>query len=865
MRIFLWIVLALFLSFSCNTTADTSGIDQDLLEDRDTSYSDDDREVDERGDADSVRQDEDDADFSDSGDDSDTDIDSSDTGSDIAITVVCENTLSTDSGKCEITAEGSENPTVTIFHAKYVLEQKKIVENGYVAIKDGVIICTGCDCLEQSDVTGGKMVSCPTEVLSPGIINAHDHISYDQNFPGDWGDERFNHRHEWRIGLNGHTELDVPRSSAVARVAWSELRQMISGTTSMAGSGEAPGLLRNVDRNDSLIGVKQGGVRYQTFPFGDTNGTMLTTTCNYPSTPYESSLHAHCFFPHVAEGLTAAARNEFLCLNGVGAGAVDGVNPNSAFVHGVGMTAEDGKAIADENTAIIWSPRSNISLYGNTAQVTMYHRQGVIVGLGTDWTASGSMNMLREMACVTEYNNRNLHSYFTARDVWLMATWKNALALRISEGVGAIKEGLTADISIFALNGKKDPYESVVFAELAGVELVVLAGVPQYGDAALMDALVTDCALEAMSVCEVDKKVCLEETGKTMEDLIDGNTESYPLFFCTPPPDEPSCLPMRPKKWDPNPYTGVPTDDDSDGDGVLNKDDNCPYIFNPIRSLDSYVQADGDDDGVGDACDLCPTDTNLVTCAILDIDDQDGDGVKDLVDNCPFVENADQLDTDKDEIGDVCDDCPTDANPGFSLCPLPETTIYDLNNGTVAMDSIIRTRGVVTESNAEAFAMQMTPDIAGWDTTEKEKFGGIYVYTQGSVNKPKRGDEVMIQGKILSYYDLREMQDIIHMEVITNHDVPEPILVSIDDIKNGGSLADTYTSVLVKIENTTITSLESYGEFKVDGKLRVDEFFYGYKDQTVGTTFSTLAGVLTYNFSNFKLLPRDSKDMVVAP
>jgi hypothetical protein len=44
-------------------------------------------------------------------------------------------------------------------------------------------------------------------------------------------------------------------------------------------------------------------------------------------------------------------------------------------------------------------------------------------------------------------------------------------------------------------------------------------------------------------------------------------------------------------------------------------------------------------------------------------DDTDGDGVADIYDNCPFVANRDQLDTDGDGVGNACDNCPTIANP----------------------------------------------------------------------------------------------------------------------------------------------------------------------------------------------------------
>ena len=39
--------------------------------------------------------------------------------------------------------------------------------------------------------------------------------------------------------------------------------------------------------------------------------------------------------------------------------------------------------------------------------------------------------------------------------------------------------------------------------------------------------------------------------------------------------------------------------------------------------------------------------------------DSDGDGVADTLDNCPFVPNANQMDTDGDGIGNVCDDTPS--------------------------------------------------------------------------------------------------------------------------------------------------------------------------------------------------------------
>jgi len=91
------------------------------------------------------------------------------------------------------------------------------------------------------------------------------------------------------------------------------------------------------------------------------------------------------------------------------------------------------------------------------------------------------------------------------------------------------------------------------------------------------------------------------------------------------------------------------TNPDTDGDGIPDVNDNCPFVSNAD-------QLDTDLDGLGNACD--PDDDN----------DQDLDGA----DNCPLVANPDQLDTDMDGLGDACD--PDDDNDqdldGADNCPL---------------------------------------------------------------------------------------------------------------------------------------------------------------------------------------------------
>jgi len=80
----------------------------------------------------------------------------------------------------------------------------------------------------------------------------------------------------------------------------------------------------------------------------------------------------------------------------------------------------------------------------------------------------------------------------------------------------------------------------------------------------------------------------------------------------------------------------VPQPGDNDGDGVGDAADNCPSNSNP-------TQRNTDGDAFGDACDS----------------DKDNDTVLNGDDNCPRVANADgqDEDADADTVGDVCDAC----------------------------------------------------------------------------------------------------------------------------------------------------------------------------------------------------------------
>ncbi len=108
---------------------------------------------------------------------------------------------------------------------------------------------------------------------------------------------------------------------------------------------------------------------------------------------------------------------------------------------------------------------------------------------------------------------------------------------------------------------------------------------------------------------------------------------------------------------------------DTDGDGVYDKDDECPEVPG-LEEFNGCPDTDGD--GITDAKDDCPDTAG--TAEFNGCPDTDGDGVPDPKDECPTEAGLAELngcpDADGDGIADGKDGCPNEAGPAANNgCP----------------------------------------------------------------------------------------------------------------------------------------------------------------------------------------------------
>ncbi len=770
---------------------------------------------------------------------------------------------------CSVQHVGSAGAGVVVTGT--VVQPGRVYEGGGVVVAaDGRIACVGCDCLAQNPSL--SHVACGDHVVSPGLINAHDHMGWMGSPPLVLPREglRYEHRHDWRIGDPSENEpaLNAPGNASADVKTWGELRFVLGGATSINGSGIAAGLLRNLDQERGLEGLVQKAVRYETFPLGDSNGTRKNNDCRYPSFDDVGAIQAaSAYTPHVAEGINAYARNEFSCVSGGGgAGAKDMLGSTWSLIHGVGLDAVDVALLASKGGRLIWSPRSNVFLYGNTAQVPMFHKMHVPVALGTDWLPTGSMNLLRELACVRALNQRAFGGYFSSQDLWRMVTVDAALALGSESTLGELKPGKMGDLAVFARTDP-NPYASVIQANNAQVHLVMRGGKILMADSNITRVLEPSC--DALEVCGVQKNVCLKrETGKSWVELSSGLPSSlYPLFFCDTPSNEPSCELSRGESESVEGSRSYPLEEkDVDGDGFADDADNCPRMFNPVRPMDMGEQPDADNDGLGDICDPCPLDANTNQCSVFSLGDRDMDGVEDARDNCAYVHNTHQENRDGDVYGDACDACPGDVNTETLGCPV---SVYDIKKGVVANGTQVSLQGmVVTAVGSTGFFVQMSPYARAYDASMGQAYSGVFVYTSATGEKPRVGDTVDVRtGEVTEFYGQKQIQRATWVVAQASYPAIEPVLLT--DLS--ASVWASYEGVLVALPSLRVLSAASSStvssntvyELALDQNIQLSSLFGSvvFSDARTGDFAEAAIGVASVRSGKQVVYPRIQQDI----
>ena len=101
---------------------------------------------------------------------------------------------------------------------------------------------------------------------------------------------------------------------------------------------------------------------------------------------------------HLAEGRRDNPRSveEWELVDPPG-GAFSALTGATVIIHGSALGREQFGHMKDAGAKLVWSPQSNLRLYGETTLAAEALDVGVTMGLGADWLPSGSQSLLHEM------------------------------------------------------------------------------------------------------------------------------------------------------------------------------------------------------------------------------------------------------------------------------------------------------------------------------------------------------------------------------------------------------------------------------------------------------------------------------------
>jgi len=372
--------------------------------------------------------------------------------------------------------------------------ESSVLLNGHVLVVEGLISAvwsegqtmpTAAEGIEQIE-TGG--------IIYPGLLDVHNHPHYNAIPIWDHGTDGWNNRYEWRTEnayKNAITKVENGLNDGgsdgcslmVESMKHAEVKSIVGGTTVIQGAtseNEATFdsiLARNLEKTnfgEDRIETRVGGSWFPT----DYSGSHVK------SKKAAGTLDA--WMIHLSEGIDEPSRAEFdsLVNNQL-------VMDELIVIHGTALTSTEFALMGQVDASLVWSPMSNLLLYGDTADISAADEAGVSISISPDWGPSGAKSVLHEVKIADWWDSNVLGDRFTDYEMAQMISTNSVDQVGWTENVGRIKPGLAADFLVLD-SFESNPYRNLIEAVDPDVRLVVVDGFALFGDVDLMQKMTND-------------------------------------------------------------------------------------------------------------------------------------------------------------------------------------------------------------------------------------------------------------------------------------------------------------------------------------------------------------------------------------
>lgn len=391
--------------------------------------------------------------------------------------------------------------------------QRRVIENGAVAIVKGRIAAVGPRAEIDKAYTAAKRIDRPDALLTPGLVNAHTHapMSLLRGIADDLELDDWLRRFIFPAEARNVNEAFVRAGTRLA-----VLEMMLGGTTTYADMYYFEQAMAEETKKAGMRGVL--GQTVIGFPAPDYKTPQealaaaerfinayrndpLITPAVAPHAIYTNSeetlkaaralanKYGVPYLIHVSEtsqeNMESGSKHNRLSptmyLDSLG--ALDG---RTVMAHMVWAGLNDLQFVKTRGAGIVHCPSSNAKLASGIANVPAMLGMNLRVGLGTDGPAGSNndFDLFEEMDLASKLAKVNLRDpkALPAMMMFELATLGGARALGLEKEIGSLEAGKRADLITVSLTGPNavpahDAYSMLVFSlKASDVQDVVIEG-----------------------------------------------------------------------------------------------------------------------------------------------------------------------------------------------------------------------------------------------------------------------------------------------------------------------------------------------------------------------------------------------------
>ncbi len=388
-----------------------------------------------------------------------------------------------------------DQPIHSHFDLRYALEGRivtmdqegTVLDRGRIFIENGLIVdIRSMDGGYPDGFTSSDIIKSGGTIY-PGMIELHNHLPY--NILPYWvADKQYTNHQQWktikgyRVNVTGPMQtLGKTPGFPEAIVRYVECKSLIGGVTTSQGITLANstltkkvfhGIIRNVEETneaelpEALTRIADVGPG-QALAF---NGLLSAEKTR---------------LLHLSEGIDDRARSFFTNLQ------IDGdhwaITSRLNGIHCTALKPDDFEIMGARGGSMTWSPMSNLVLYGATADIRAAKEHTIRIALGSDWSPSGSKNLLEELKVAYLVSQEQGDTPLFSNQELVQMVTSNPAAILGWEGVlGTLQKGAKADMLI-VYGYQDDPYLKLIEATEKSLLGIFINGVPRCAQRRILD------------------------------------------------------------------------------------------------------------------------------------------------------------------------------------------------------------------------------------------------------------------------------------------------------------------------------------------------------------------------------------------